>query len=268
MRCNKHIRLVNSLNYYLPTHKGWLELKTNMKQTPIDFHNKVILNFKNSGQNELEMLRAFFDDKRAGFYVDVGANDPVISSQTYHLEQLGWQGLLIEPLPYLADALRENRKAFVAEFACSTPENHNKKLQFLMAGVYSTLNKTPIAIGANSKAYIEVTCKTLDSILEENDLAPNFDFISIDIEGHEMEMFKGFTLQKWQPKLVLLEDHVINHDKHRHMQVNGYQLLMRTAMNSWYVPKTLGYKLSLMARFQYFRKYYLGLLPRKLRYMR
>ena len=59
-----------------------------MKQTPIDFHNKVILNFKNSGQNELEMLRAFFDDKRAGFYVDVGANDPVISSQTYHLSSL------------------------------------------------------------------------------------------------------------------------------------------------------------------------------------
>jgi FkbM family methyltransferase len=239
-----------------------------MKQAPVDFQQKIILNFKNSAEDELAMIRAFFDDKKTGFYVDVGANDPVIGSQTYHLEQLGWQGLLIEPLPYLADALRETRKAVVAQFACSAPENHNKKLQFLMAGVYSTLNKTPIAIGANSKAYVDVTCKTLDSILEENEVAPEFDFISIDIEGHEMEMFKGFTLQKWQPKLILLEDHVTNHDKHQHMQKNGYQLLMRTAMNSWYVPKTLGYQLSFKARLQYFRKYYLGLLPRKLRYMR
>lgn len=137
-----------------------------------------------------------------------------------------------------------------------------------MAGVYSTLNKAPIAIGANSKAYVEVICKTLDSILDENSVTPDFDFISIDIEGHEMEMLKGFTLQKWQPKLVLLEDHVTNHDKHQHMQKNGYQLLMRTAMNSWYVPKAFDYKLSFMAHLQYFRKYYLGLLPRKLRYMR
>ena len=239
-----------------------------MKQSPIDFQQKITLNFKNSPENELELIRTFFQNKKDGFYVDVGANDPVIGSQTYHLEQLGWLGLLIEPLAYLADLLRENRKAIVAQFACSTPENHNKKLQFLMAGVYSTLNKNPIAIGATSNEYVEVTCKTLDSILEENGVNPSFDFISIDIEGHEMEMFKGLTLQRWQPALVLLEDHVINHEKHRHMQKNGYQLIMRTAMNSWYVQENLGYKLSLFARLQYFRKYYLGLLPRKLRYMR
>ena len=239
-----------------------------MKPELIDFKNKITHNFKNSGQDELALVRAFFNDKKHGFYVDVGANDPVIGSQTYHLEQLGWQGLLIEPLPYLADLLRENRKATVAQFACSAPENHNQKLQFLMAGVYSTLNKAPIAIGANSKAYVEVTCKTLDAILDENGVKPSFDFISIDIEGHEMEMFKGLTLQKWQPALVLLEDHVTSHEKHHHMQKNGYQLIMRTAMNSWYVPKSLCYKLSLFARLQYFRKYYLGLLPRKLRYMR
>ncbi|MFM9834620.1 MAG: FkbM family methyltransferase [Methylophilaceae bacterium] len=239
-----------------------------MTQPPINFQTKTIVNFKNSAKSELELIRAFFDNKSDGFYVDVGANDPVIGSQTYHLEQLGWKGLLIEPLAYLADSLRANRRAAVAQYACSTPENHNKKLQFLMAGVYSTLNKNPIAIGANSSEYIEVTCKTLDSVLDEYGVNPNFDFISIDIEGHEMEMFKGFSFGKWQPALVLLEDHVTNLEKHRHMKKNGYQLLMRTAMNSWYVPRSIGYKLSLYSRLQYFRKYYLGLLPRKLRYMR
>jgi FkbM family methyltransferase len=239
-----------------------------MTPSPIDFQQKLVLRFKNSSENELALVRKFFNNKQDGFYVDVGANDPVINSQTYHLEQLGWKGLLIEPLAYLADSLRENRKAIVAQFACSAPENHNKKLQFLMAGVYSTLNKKPIAIGANSNEYVEVTCKTLDSILEENNIKLGFDFISIDIEGHEMEMFKGFTLQKWQPLLVLLEDHVTNLEKHRLMKKNGYQLIMRSGMNSWYVPQNMGYKLSLFAHLQYFRKFYLGLLPRKLRYMR
>ncbi len=37
-----------------------------------------------------------------GVYVDVGANEPFIGSQTYLLEENGWDGLLIEPQPDLA----------------------------------------------------------------------------------------------------------------------------------------------------------------------
>lgn len=83
-----------------------------------------------------------------------------------------------------------------------------------------------------------------------------------------MKMFKGFTLSKWKPSLVLLEDHVANHEKHLFMIENEYQLIMRMGINSWYVPKKLGYKLSLFAVLQYFRKYYLGLYLRKLKHRR
>ena len=42
-----------------------------------------------------------------------------------------------------------------------------------------------------------------------------FDFLSIDVEGHELEVLGGFDLARWRPRLVLLEDHVGNLDKHR-----------------------------------------------------
>ena len=148
----------------------------------------------------------------------------------------------------------------------SSPKNQNKKLKFIVAGGHSTLNENPIALGDFSNKITTVTCRTLDSILKDNKVLEDFDFISIDIEGHELEMFEGFNLNKWQPKLVLLEDHVTNHKKHDLMKKNGYQVILRTGLNSWYVPAAVGYKLSLFSRLEFFRKYYIGLLSRKFRY--
>ncbi|MDX9715217.1 MAG: FkbM family methyltransferase [Dissulfurispiraceae bacterium] len=236
--------------------------------TPIDFAKKITYRFKNLPTGEQELIRDFFRYKQDGFFVDVGANDPIIESQTYHLEQIGWNGLLIEPLPDYCNLLKARRKSTIIQCACSSPENHNKSLNLLLAAGHSTLNSKPIALGTKSQGSITVTCRTLDSILEETNAPVGVDFISIDIEGHEMEMFKGFTLNKWKPKLVLLEDHVTNHKKHNHMTSNGYQLILRTGLNSWYVPTADSYKLSLNSKLEFIRKYWLGLLLRKIKYFR
>ena len=233
---------------------------------PINFEQKKIIKFKNSEHNEQQLIREFFGNKTDGFYVDVGANHPTIESQTWHLDQLGWKGLLLEPIPSYCDMLRKERIGTVVPYACSSPEDHNKVLKLILAGGHSTLNSKPIALGDRSQETIDVTCRTLDSILEENKAPVGFDFISIDIEGHEMEMFKGFTIEKWKPKMVLLEDHVLNHQKHNHMKAHGYQLILRTGLNAWYVPDTEQYHFSLRAKFEIFRKYWLGLPLRKLRY--
>ncbi|WP_203415224.1 FkbM family methyltransferase [Pelodictyon luteolum] len=239
-----------------------------MDMGSVDFQNRYVRNFKVSHAYEQELERSFFNNKPQGFFVDVGANEPVIQSQTYHFEQLGWRGLLLEPIPHYVQLLKEQRTGKVIQYACSSPQNHGNTLKLIVAGGHSTLNTNPIALGTTSNETIDVTCRTLDSILEENGVEPGFDFISIDIEGHEMEMFKGFTLTKWKPKLVLLEDHVTNHRKHNHMVSNGYQVIMRTGLNSWYVPKSDGYRLSVAARIEFIRKYWLGLGFRKVKYFR
>ena len=232
----------------------------------VDFKKKFVYQFNNSPEHEQKLIQKFFYRKLTGYYVDIGANEPIKESQTYHLEKLGWKGLLIEALPYYANLLRKQRKGKVIQYAVSSPKNHNKKLKFIVAGGHSTLNEDLIALGDFSNKTITVLCRTIDSILEDNKVLANFDFISIDIEGHENEMFKGFSLKKWQPKLILLEDHVINHQKHNFMKANGYQVILRTGLNSWYVPVDVGYQLSFFSRIEFFRKYYIGLLLRKFRY--
>ncbi len=101
---------------------------------PIDFQKNTIYKFRNLPNHEQELIRAFFNNKKNSFYVDVGANEPVIESQTYHLEQLGWRGLLIEPLPHSINILKSQRSGVVVGYACSSPENHGKVLDIIVAG--------------------------------------------------------------------------------------------------------------------------------------
>ena len=235
---------------------------------PVVFETKKVNQFRNPPGIEHSLIEEFFGKKRNGYYVEVGANHPRSGSQTWHLEELGWKGLLIEPLPEYCELLKKERKGTVVQYACSSPENHDKVLRLKMAGGHSTLNLNPIARSSQAEQTIEVRCRTLDSIFEENKVKVGFDFISVDIEGHEMEMFKGFSLAKWRPRLVLLEDHVIDHRKHNYMKAQGYQIILRTGLNSWYVPASEKYKFSLLSNLEKFRKYWFGLLFRKVQYSR
>ncbi|MGH8832495.1 MAG: FkbM family methyltransferase [Polaromonas sp.] len=232
-----------------------------------DFALRHISQFSNEPGVEQQLVQAFFQGK-SGFYVDVGANDPVLDSQSQHLEALGWTGLLVEPDPDCCDLLRKSRKGVVVEMACSSPENAGKQLQLNRAGPHSTLEERPIALGAVVRSTVSVRCDTLDAILQRHGAPVGFDLLSIDIEGHELVALSGFSFSHWKPRLVLLEDHVTHLKKHALMRRSGYQLILRTGLNSWYVPAEPPYTASFAARLEYVRKYYLGLPLRKLRYSR
>jgi len=60
----------------------------------INFKKKFVYQFKNPPENEQKLIRNFFYNKLDGYYVDVGANEPIKESQTYHLEKLGWGGVI------------------------------------------------------------------------------------------------------------------------------------------------------------------------------
>ncbi len=51
-----------------------------------------------SEEYERQLVRKFFGDT-PGFFVEVGANHPIEGSQSWHLEQRGWRGILVEPQP-------------------------------------------------------------------------------------------------------------------------------------------------------------------------
>ena len=208
---------------------------------------------------EQELVREFFGGARSGFFVEVGANRPQQASQTWHLEELGWTGVLIEPQPNLADELARRRSAKVFAVACSAPKHAGTRMRLHVAGALSSLDRHLMAPGAELERIIEVPVRTLDDILIEANAPVPFDFLSVDVEGHELEVLSGFDFARWRPRLILLEDHVGNLAKHRFLKCAGYRLIRRCENNGWYVPRDAAAAVAPGDRWEIVRKYYLAL---------
>lgn len=212
-----------------------------------------------SQEDEERLIRAQLGEGQ-GFFVEVGAHDPREGSQTWHLENAGWTGVLIEPQPDMAEKLRAERKASVFAVACSSPQNSGRLLPLHVAGPMSSLDRVRMSPGALPNAVIDVPIMTLDEILLTSNAPSPIDFLSIDIEGHELEALRGFDFAKWQPRLILLEDRVANHDKLRFMRRAGYRLIRHVGFNGWYVPAAAPETVGIIERVRLWRKYY-GALP-------
>jgi FkbM family methyltransferase len=207
----------------------------------------------------------FLSPRPLGFFVEVGANHPVKGSQTWHLEQRGWRGVLVEPLPEHAGRLREARTATVFAVACSAPENAGQVLPFYADDTLSGLDRGRLASWAKPDV-IDVPVRTLDQLLDEAGAPQPIDFLSVDVEGHEVEVLRGFDFARWAPRFILLEDHVANLNRHRFMTAHGYRLVRRTEVNGWYVPANAPVRFGPGEDLRLLRKYYLGLPFRVMRH--
>lgn len=214
-------------------------------------------------RRETDQVSAYLDSD-TGVFVEVGAYDPEILSQTLHLENAGWRGILIEPLAERAELLRRRRKATVFEVAAGAPEDAGRLLPLQVAGALSTLRAEPRELKVRASETRMVPVRTLDSILEEAGIE-TVDFVSIDVEEAELDVLRGFSLERYRPRLVLIEDGMLHLDKHRHMLARGYKLVRRTALNNWYVPRAAEFPISAVGRLQFLRKLYLGLWLRRAR---
>ena len=188
-------------------------------------------------QNQEDILAwDYFGRKTNGFFVEVGANHPTELSQTWLLEQRGWKGILVEPLPACCEKLRAVRKnSFICEAAAGAPEQVGEAtLNVAESDVWSHLGEEDKGLPLARR--IKVAVRTLDSILDELK-APQLDLLSIDTEGMELNVLRGLALRKRAPALVLIEDHMETLDVYFYMRRQGYKLIKRTGPNNWWAPK-------------------------------
>jgi FkbM family methyltransferase len=166
---------------------------------------------------ELSSLFTYFlGNRHDGVFVEIGANDGVFVSNTWGLAEQGWAGFMVEPVPELASACRRNHGTHpnvrVFERAISSPGVDELRLH--VAGTMTTgsdaafeeFQKVEWAREATRGATeITVPCSTLDSFLNEYGVAPGFDVLVVDVEGLETEVFSGFDVTGWQPKIMIVE---------------------------------------------------------------
>jgi hypothetical protein len=111
---------------------------------------------------------------------------------------------------------------------------------------------------------IHVRMTTISDVLNESGL-DTIDYLSLDLEGHELPALQGLDFVRWRPALILIEDHLHDLAKHSFLKSQGYKLVFRTGSNNWYVPQGTNCQfLTPRVRLELFRKLYLSMPFRKL----
>jgi len=157
-----------------------------------------------TADEEHALVREFFGGETSGYFVEVGANHPTEGSQTWHLEQAGWSGVLVEPQPDLAAFLVTSRKARVFAVACSSPENAGQSLPLHVDGPRSALDRDRMSPGAHAAYVIVVPSRTLDSVLEELEVADRSH--GVDLSVGEQRQTRRVIAAVLEPLEALDED--------------------------------------------------------------
>lgn len=137
------------------------------------------------------IARFLFPGVEDGYFVDVGSGDGVVSSNSKLLEDRGWKGICIDPFP----TNMEGRSCEMFEevvFSVAGDKVSFRDAGFL-GGIDSELGLTKEWADVKEAPLVEFSTVTLDDILQRAN-APGFiHYMSLDIEGAELEALKGLS---------------------------------------------------------------------------
>ena len=210
------------------------------------------------------LLKRYFSEKKRGVFVDVGANDPSNAVSRFLWGE--WRGIVVEPLPEQAEKFRKILGLTVAEFALTSSKNvsENGHARFSIAGKQSTLLPEKLMDRDIVNDTVNVRITTLQRLLADQGLEA-FEFLSVDVEGAELDVLSDFDLKGFQVGLLLVEDWGRDFQLDRLLRGKGYKRVRRTGFNSWYVPHEVRFPVSFWGRLQLLRKYVLGVPFKRLR---
>ena len=151
------------------------------------------------------------NNKRGGYFVDVGAGDSKRLSNTWLLEtELDWHGLLVEPNPAYGANLPGERKAAL-DTRCIGPES-GLTVQFECAEVpeFSRIVGSQTDLHSEQAArnvtnLVERTTVSLNDLLAEHDAPQEIDYLSLDIEGLELETLRAFDFDRYHLSVATVE---------------------------------------------------------------
>jgi FkbM family methyltransferase len=154
-----------------------------------------------------------------GIMVEVGAGPPTFYSMSKHFREDHWRCICVEPNPKFVEMHKQEENE-VYQLACSFEEKKNIDFQVVYTNMWGKdidgVSLSSLVIKDNylkmKEMYpkmvienIKVDVKRLDTLLEELNIN-HIDFLSVDTEGWELEVMRGFNIQKYNPKVVVLEN--------------------------------------------------------------
>ena len=168
--------------------------------------------------------------KKKGFYVDVGCYHPTKYSNTFRLYQHGWRGINIDMDSIKVEACELKRPHDKNICVAITDDESVSSMSMYSHGFYaltSTLEKEQEASFICTRI---VPCSTLNHILEKESV-DTVDLISIDAEGHDLNVLRSIDLTRYSVKTIIVESFekfltdVLESGIYQHVSNQGFELV-------------------------------------------
>jgi FkbM family methyltransferase len=215
--CNNDYHYIKNIFNHVNNHDN------NYIKYPLKFYSQI--------EQDKYYIENIINYKPNGVFMEIGAYDGITGSNTYFLEKnLNWSGIIIECNTIMVQKCRENRNCIICDKAIY--KESNKEIEIIipegkeivggkeqLAGIKEYIK--PESLNAFKDSYKQVktiTVKTINinDLLEQNNIY-EIDYVSLDIEGYELEVLKTWDFQKFRVKYLTIE----------HGNVIHYQNLIR-----------------------------------------
>ncbi|MFK7840343.1 MAG: FkbM family methyltransferase [Bdellovibrionales bacterium] len=238
-KITKSLKRLKNFPYHLPL---YFKMVNQNPDFFMDFYDR--LGQKTMGQGYYSQRgqdwfldNKIFSGKSDGIFLDVGANDPKELSNTLYFEEKGWTGLAFEPQERLRKKWTTDRKTECLPHLLGA--NDGEEVTFVeydtsdwqnaLSGVEGYAVEQGVNVDNMPKTRTKLLKRRLDNILIERELT-HVDFMSLDVEGFEMEVLQGIDFSIFNIDVIVVENdrsHFGDKTLRKHIQKQGYDHIAR-----------------------------------------
>jgi FkbM family methyltransferase len=202
------------------------------------------LSYAQSGEDMI--LDTIFNGVKKGFYIDIGANNPFVQSNTYHFYKEGWNGINIDALPNSMKSFNKYRRRDINIENAISDREEVLEYHMFSSTFYNSFSKEDAEKSKMVSELLEIRkikTQKLSDILDKHSIQ-TIDFMSIDVEGFDLNVLKSNDWVKYRPKVIVTEcfakdfAELKKNEIYNFLKQKGYIQFCNTPTNMFYLDNS------------------------------